>query len=129
MRLTTVLLFAAACTKPVAPNGGSNPDLSLSLAGDLAVTPVDLSTGGAADLTMLAMNDLAALPPDGQFGSYPAGPYGHTVGATFPPLVWEGYVATTGDVVVNTLPFGSYSADAMRTSGKRYALVHVSEFF
>jgi hypothetical protein len=34
-----------------------------------------------------------------------------------------------GDVVVNRLPFGPYSADQMRLSGKRYAMVHVSEFF
>ena len=114
MRLTTLVLFVAACT--------SSPSNNMSGDGG--------GGGGTQDLSLLAMNDLAGMTPhDLASSAYPAGPYGHTVGATFPPLVWEGYVATTGDVVVNTLPFGPYSADAVRTSGKRYAMIHISEFF
>jgi hypothetical protein len=60
---------------------------------------------------------------------YPAGPYGNAIGETFPPLKWEGYVATTGAVIVNTLPYQNYTMDDARMSGKRYAMVHVSAFF
>jgi len=60
---------------------------------------------------------------------YPAGPYGHTVGATFPNLQWQGYVNDTAIGLANLQPWVSYSMDAIRTSGKRYAIVHVSEFW
>ena len=59
---------------------------------------------------------------------YPPGPYGNKVGDTIPPLVWEGYVNDQADAVSTTKPYGPYSMDAMRRSGRAYGLVHVSEF-
>ncbi len=71
--------------------------------------------GGGGDMTMVA--------------GYPAGPYGNNVGDTFPPLVWEGYVAAAGDVIVNTRTYGPYSMNDARLSGKPYAMVHNSAFY
>ena len=128
----SIFLFLAACSgsssNPLFDGGNGGSDLAMSgssvdFAG-LDLFGVDLSGvgGGGSDL---------ATP-------YPSGPYGNMVGQTFPPLVWEGYVATDGAAVVNTMPcgqpgtpvcFGPYSADAARKSGVRYAMVHLSEFF
>jgi hypothetical protein len=102
MRLGFLALFAAACT---APGGGPPMDLSGS----------DGPAAGG-DMTIIA-------------AMYPPGPYGNTVGATFPPLVWEGYVADKGDVRVDMRPYGPYSMDDVRKSGKAYAMVHVSAFY
>jgi hypothetical protein len=104
MRLGFLALFAAACTAPV--NG----------------PPMDLS-GGAPDMPG-GSQDLAMVA-----GMYPPGPYGMGVGSTFPPLVWEGYVADKGDVRVDMRPYGPYSMDDVRKSGKAYAMVHVSAFY
>jgi hypothetical protein len=82
--------------------------------GDLAGVPGDF--GGAHDLAQSA-------------GSYPAGPYGNTVGDTIAPLVWEGYVDDLADAVATSKPYGTYSMDQLRLSGKAYALVHVSDFY
>jgi hypothetical protein len=81
---------------------------SSSQATDLGV---DLSTAG----------DLATV--------YPAGPYGNNVGDTIAPLVWEGYRNDTGDAVSTTKPYGNYSMDDLRRSGKAYAIVHISDFY
>ena len=75
--------------------------------------------------------DTTAPPGDGPvadaLGDYPAGPYGNTVGATFPPLDWEGYVDDAADAVATTKTFGPYSTDLVRRGGKKYALIHVAE--
>jgi hypothetical protein len=114
-----ILLFLAACgssTNPGGDGGGGGNDLAMS--------------GGGGDLAGL---DLACTGLDLAIGAYPPAPYGNTVGSNFPPLVWEGYVATDGSFVVNSMPtvvpFGPYSADDAHHSSKRYAMVHVSEFF
>ena len=60
---------------------------------------------------------------------YPAGPYGNQVGQTFPNLTWEGYVNDTADAVSTTKPFRSYSSTELCTSGRSFALVHLSEYF
>src|SRR5262245_44879128 len=95
--LAVALFCVVGCTAP------SMMPMSMDLAGQQA----------PPDMTMMA-------------AGYPPGPYGNAVGDTFPPLKWEGYVATTGAVIVNTLPYQNYSIDDARQSGKRYAMVHVS---
>jgi hypothetical protein len=60
---------------------------------------------------------------------YPDGPYGTEVGDTFPYLMWQGYVSDNPDAAVATMgAFTAYSSDAMRTSGRTVALLHVSDF-
>lgn len=95
---------------------GASPDNTIN--GDLAgVIAADLSGGGSP-------SDLS-----GMSGGYPAGPYGNTVGAIIPPLVWEGYVDPAADQIATNEPYGNYSMDDLRQSGKPYAIVHVSDFY
>lgn len=97
-------------------DAGREADLAATSAADLA---------GAVDLSSPA--DLVAAP-DLAPSAYPAGPYGSAVGAVIPNLVWQGYDNPAADAVSTTKPFGAYSMDALRLGGKRYAVVHVSEF-
>jgi hypothetical protein len=87
--------------------------------------------GCNAPSMQMMTGDMAGQQPDMTMttAGYPPGPYGNAIGDTFPPLKWEGYVATTGSVIVNTLPFQDYAMDDARQSGKLYAMVHVSAFF
>lgn len=56
------------------------------------------------------------------------GPYGNKEGSVIGNLNWMGYVADAADVIVDAKPYGAYSLDAARRSGKTYALLHISEF-
>ncbi len=89
--------------------------------GDDAAAPADLA---GADLTGLdlAAADLARGP------TYPAGPYGNTVGAIIPPLVWEGYPDPLADALATSKVYGSYTMNDLRLSGRKYGIVHVSSF-
>lgn len=82
-----------------------------------------LASGGAGSGGMDASTD---APID--YGPYPAGPYGNEVGDTIANLAWEGYVNTAGAAPAHTLPYGDYSTDEMRKSGKPYGLIHISAF-
>lgn len=62
-------------------------------------------------------------------GTYPAGPYSSNVGNVLANLEWEGYANLAGGAVSTMRPYGSTSMQAMRETGRRYAMVHVSEFF
>src|SRR5262245_5732612 len=74
----------------------------------------DLSLG--ADLAS-ASTDLAAH-------------YGNMVGDTFPMLVWEGYRDDLADAIATAKPYvSSYTTDDLHNSGKKYALVHISDFY
>jgi hypothetical protein len=87
--------------------------------------------GGGGDGPSAASEDLLSSGSGDMASSiagYPAGPYGDKVGDTFPPLLWEGYVNDAADAISNTKPFGTYSMDAVRKSGRTYAMIHVSEF-
>jgi hypothetical protein len=44
-------------------------------------------------------------------------------------LSWEGYTNLEGSAVSTTLPYGPTSMQAVRETGRAFALVHVSEFF
>jgi hypothetical protein len=113
--LLAMAALAAAC--------GSSP----------ATTPDD-GGGGGGDGPGGASSDLAgggggggdlAMGPS----VYPSGPYGNTVGAIFPPLVWIGYPDLAADAIANTKPYVAYTMDDARKSGHAYAMVHVSEFY
>lgn len=80
------------------------------------------SEPGASATDLGARGDLLAS------AAYPAGPYGHTVGATLPPLAWIGYAVPNGDALATTATLAAYSMDDLRRSGRAYGVVHVSSF-
>jgi hypothetical protein len=98
-------------------------DDALAPASDLATAMSrDLASGDLArPLADLAMAPDLALSP-----TYPAGPYGNTVGATIPPLTWEGYSDPLADAIASSKPYGSYSMNDLRMSGSAYGVVHVA---
>ncbi len=85
-------------------------------------SPPDLLVAGGGD-GPASPGDMATTP-----GSYPAGPYGNTVGATFPMLSWQGYEDDAADAVATTKPYGVYTSDDMFKSGRRYAMVHLADY-
>jgi hypothetical protein len=119
MRRSLLLLFVAGCTvDQTAAKPGD--DLSVSSLADLSLSPLaDLAGAAARDLR--GVMDIAA--------AYPAGPYGHNVGDTITPLVWEGYSDPLADAVATSKTYGSYSMDDLRRSGRPYAAIHASAFF
>lgn len=124
--LLLALAAGAACSPsaPVATDdaGGPTDDLSAALGVDAAAALADLSSGGGAqDLSRVA--DLAMM------AGYPAGPYGTTVGSTMANFHWEGYRDDLADAVATTKPYGAYSLDDLRRSGRTHAMVHLSEVF
>jgi hypothetical protein len=108
MRRTLLLGFLAACSV----------DQTIATTGDLA-PPLIADMTGPRDLIPRA-GDLAT--------SYPAGPYGNKVGDVIPPLVWEGYSDPLADAIATSKPYGPYSMDDLRRSGRPYAAIHVAEF-
>jgi hypothetical protein len=68
--------------------------------------------------------------PGGDLASatYPVGPYGHAVGSVIPPLAWEGYADPLADELASNKPYGNYSMNDLRLSGRPYAAIHVAEF-
>ena len=97
-------------------------DLSAAAAPDLYGIAGDLASSPPRDLAAISGSDLA------QAGPYPPGPYGNREGDRITNLEWIGYVNDAADAVSTTKPYVAYSMDAARKSGKRYALIHVSEF-
>lgn len=61
--------------------------------------------------------------------AYPAGPYGNDEGDVVANLELEGYVNLEADAISNTKPYVDTSLEALRRTGRCYAVVHVSEFF
>ena len=90
---------------------------------------VDRGAGDATAADLLSSLADAATATDFSTAAYPAGPYGNTIGAVIPPLGWVGYSNPLGDALASTRPYAPYSMDALRLSGRRYALVHVAEFY
>ena len=93
---------------------------ALSLALLIALGACGEPSAGTTDLG--ARGDLLAT------ATYPAGPYGHTVGATLPLLSWIGYAVPGGDALATTVPYAAYSMDDLRQSGRAYGVIHVSSF-
>lgn len=119
------LLLLGACSSP---KPAADADLG-------AVADQAAADSRGADLTaspdLLAMNDLRTvdllMTPD--FGpDYPAGPYGAMVGDTLTPMVWEGYVNPSAAGLASAQPYGAYTSDDLRRSGKRYALLYTSDY-
>lgn len=121
MKRTLLLGFlAAGCSVDQTAVGTDQSllsDLSASLLADLSMSPRDLA--GPHDLVTPA-GDLSS--------SYPAGPYGNKVGDVIPPLAWEGYSDPLADAIATSKPYGAYSMDDLRRSGRPYAAIHVAEF-
>lgn len=81
--LAPLLIFGCGDSSPANSDGApAQQDLALA---DLA------SSGGGGDL-------LSSM--------YPAGPYGNTVGAIIPPLVWEGYSDPLADAIATSKTYG-----------------------
>ena len=85
---------------------------------------MDMPVGADATPDVAADADAMAM-----VGAYPAGPYGRNQGQTLANLSWEGYTNLDGAVVSTMRPFAPTSMQAVRETGRAYALVHVSEFF
>ncbi len=67
-------------------------------------------------------------PSDTAIGPYPAGPYSANEGDTITNLAWIGYVNDAADAVADTKPYVDYSLDDARRTGRKYLLLHVSDF-
>ena len=113
-------LFAMGC-------GGNDASRDLAVA-DLAAPTDDLARVGDLAGVDLAGVDLTPPPDLARSPTYPAGPYGNTVGAIIPPLVWEGYADPLADAIATTKPYGTYSMNDLRLGGRKWGIVHVSSF-
>ena len=118
------LLFATFFV--VACSSGSSDSSSQ---GDSAAATDEGTTDTNVDETTPPDDGAITDATDDALGDYPPAPYGNVVGATFPNLQWQGYVDDAADEIATSEPFGDYSMDAVRRSGKAYAFVHVSDFY
>lgn len=116
----SLALGLAACGSDDS-SGGATP---AGGTGGLAQTG-GTGAGGAATGGVGGALDAGSDAPV-NYGPYPAGPYGNAVGDTLANLAWEGYVNLDASASSDTLPYGDYSTDDMRKSGKSYGLIHVA---
>lgn len=115
---------AGACGADDAAGGGGSGGVAQSGgSGGLSAGAGGVATGGSAGGALDAGAD---APID--YGPYPPGPYGNAVGDTIANLAWEGYVNITAAASSDTLPYGDYSTDDLRKSGRPYGLIHISAF-
>lgn len=149
-----VVLVATGCrddvSRPVAHGASDVPRLDGAsdtfMASDGASemdTPLDLSDAPLATDTTVADDGLSEVPAahdgggDGAIdrammtavGPYPPGPYGRDEGQILANLAWEGYSNPEGVEVSTARPFAPISMQAIRETGRSYAMVHLSEFF
>jgi hypothetical protein len=96
-----------------------------------AMTPgVDASVdASSADVGSDAAARDAGGATDADVGPYPAGPYGSAEGQTLEDLQLQGYVNAEGTQLSTALAFGPTSMQALRRTGRRFALVHTSAFY
>lgn len=59
---------------------------------------------------------------------YPAGPYGKAVGDVMQNYSFHGYVNDDGTALSSTLTQSDFDLQAVRASGKRYALIHLATY-
>ncbi len=121
----------AACSSEPVPPSNTTPDAA---AADVLLTDGPAADAALADLVTpvdVAESPDAVAPADTgpTVGPYPAGPYGNRAGNVLANLSWEGYTNLEGAAVSTTLPYGPTSMQAVRETGRAFALVHVSEFF
>src|SRR5688500_2960768 len=115
--VATAAIIAGCSGSDAAPVTGADGGGPSSGGSDAATPPAvdDAGTGGdGAD---------AAVAPS----AYPSGPYGVAVGAVIANLSWVGYVSPAADAIATTKPYGAYSLDDARRSGKRYAMINLAE--
>jgi hypothetical protein len=140
VRRHSVLLAAGilACGGSDAGGGPSTDDVGSDGASSDTGSPVaDTSSGDAVvdsvtpgdSVTPIDTSTTSDATSDAALGPYPAGPYGSKEGDVIANLSWMGYENDAADVVSNTKPYAPYSMDAVRRSGRSYALVHVSDFY
>jgi hypothetical protein len=104
--------------------GGSGGGVTGGAGGTLTGGAGGALTGGSAGVAGSA----GTAGAGGIAANYPPGPYGNDVGDTIADLKWEGYVNETADSQSDAKPYMDYGTDAMRKSGKRYGLIHISAF-
>lgn len=95
-------------------------DVAEDVAEDVATDVMVVADAGGATDVLVA--DASGVGP------YPEGPYGNAMGNVLQGLEWEGFDNPTGEGVSNTRPYGPLSLQDVRARGRRYAIVHVSEF-
>ena len=96
----------------------------------LDMPAVDVAEDVAEDVTAVdagEATDVLVADASG-VGPYPEGPYGNAMGDVLQGLEWVGFDNPTGEGVSNTRPYGPLSLQDVRARGRRYAIVHVSEF-
>ena len=71
---------------------------------------------------MVTLGALAALTGCAEDGDL-------DVGDAMPSLAWEGYVNEDAVGLSSEQPFGDYGIDALKATGRRYALLHTADAF
>lgn len=86
------------------------------------------SSGGAGSSSGADAAVVSGPYPSGPYCT-PAGPTGHlAVGCVLPDVSWIGYDDEGANAVATMEPYATYTLDAARKSGKRYAMINVAEF-
>lgn len=156
-RVPLLLAMLTACSSATPPPAQSS-DASVADAREVTVSDVaetadaqdandatdangvtDVADAGATDangdvldvFTDAARDALGDEGGDGAVavGPYPAGPYGTARGDVLENLAWEGYTNPDGLRVSTMYPWGATSMQAIRETGRGYAMVHLSEFY
>lgn len=129
-------LFVAACGGSGDPSTSNGEDSSTSADGtssDDTASGTDTPSGTDTDVPGDTAGGTDTTTPsdasgDTALGPYPAGPYGAKEGDTITNLQWIGYVNDAADSVADTKPYVNYSLDDARRTGRKYLLLHVSDF-
>lgn len=145
LALSTALLVGCGSDPPTITLDAAPSDVSVADANDATLedralqdvlvpqdmtAPVDIAMTDVPVAVDLAPDTAAdVLLADASAGPYPPGPYGNRVGSVLANLSWEGYVNPTGGAVSTTRTYGPTSLQALRGSGRGYALVHVADFY
>ena len=129
-----VVLWAMAMSsgcngQPSAPDSSASDVANTEASAADRASPMDSSITDVVRQMMDAPTEVAMMDGSSDVGPYPAGPYGTAQGDILANEQWVGYVNPTGNVVSTTLPFTMTSMQDMRMLGRRYALVHLSEFY
>jgi hypothetical protein len=129
------LVLALACVASAScggTSGGGSTVATTDAAEDTLVSasdasdPSDVAVGDTSGTDTATTSD---APSDAvALGPYPGGPYGTNEGDVLADLQWEGYVDELGDAPAKSKPYGTTSMSAIRSTGRRYALVHLAEF-
>ncbi len=116
-------------TPTVTDAGGNVTDLPAVDAPALDVATVDAPTEDVAeDVTAVDAPDVMVVADAGSVGPYPEGPYGNAMGSVLQGLEWVGFDNPAGEGVSTARGYGPLSLQDVRARGRRYAIVHVSEF-